>query len=149
VTPTGVRLKVVEDRLSAVAGYLARLRRLPAGSEAEFLADERTADAAESLLRRALESLLDVARHLLAKGLGEATLEYKEIARRAGERDLIADADLATAFVEMAGFRNRLTHFYREVTPGELHAIVRDRLGDVERIAAELRAAADRLTART
>lgn len=145
MTPTGVRLKVVEDRLAAVAGYLARLRRLPAGSEAEFLADERTADAAESLLRRALESLLDVARHLLAKGLGEATLEYKEIARKSGERGVVDDADLVATFVEMAGFRNRLTHFYREVTPGELYAVVRDHLGDVERIAGALRQAAGRL----
>lgn len=32
----------------------------------------------------------------------------------------------------MAGYRNRLTHFYAEITPGELHDILNNDLGDFE-----------------
>ena len=65
MTTGSVDLKVVDDRLQAVATYLAQLRELPASSRDEFLADHRNPNSAESLVRRALEALLDVARHLL------------------------------------------------------------------------------------
>jgi len=31
---------------------------------------------------------------------------------------------------KMAGYRNRLTHFYFEITPAELHEIIQNNLGD-------------------
>jgi uncharacterized protein YutE (UPF0331/DUF86 family) len=34
----------------------------------------------------------------------------------------------------LAGYRNRLVHFYQEVTPEELYQICKEELGDVERI---------------
>ena len=58
---------------------------------------------------------------------------------------MIGDAALAGRFVEMAGFRNRLTHFYREVTPEELYVLVVSQLDDVELVSAELRRSAARL----
>ena len=147
MTPSRIDLKVVDDRLQAVTDYLRQLHELPAASRDEFLADHRNPNSAESLLRRALEALLDVARHLLAKGHGRGALEYREVARLAGEHGLIADTTLAARFVEMAGFRNRLTHFYREVTPEELYGVVAHELGDVAAVAAELALAAARQAA--
>ncbi len=32
----------------------------------------------------------------------------------------------------MAGYRNRLTHFYAEINARELHKILKENLGDVE-----------------
>jgi uncharacterized protein YutE (UPF0331/DUF86 family) len=49
----------------------------------------------------------------------------------------------------MAGYRNRLTHHYDEVTPSELYAVITRHLDDVEAIAVELRTAAARLAARS
>lgn len=149
MTAAVVRLKLVRERLAAVAEYVAALRALPQATETAFLADRRNPDSAESLLRRALEALFDIARHLLAKGMGKGALEYKEVARLAVEHGLIADAGLGRRFQEMAGFRNRLTHFYDEVTPRELYGIVHRELGDLEAIADALRDAAGRLAATT
>jgi len=148
MTPSAVDLKVVEDRLQAVALYLRELRELPAGSRQEFLADRRNPNSAESLLRRALEALLDVARHLLARAYGRGTLEYREVARLAREHNLIADPILAARFEEMAGFRNRLTDFYREVMADELYAIVATELPDIDGVATELARAAAREAAK-
>jgi len=145
VTASAVRLKLVRERLAAVAKYVEALRALPRESEEVFLADRRNPDSAESLLRRALEALFDVARHLLAKGKGKGALEHKEVARLAVDHGLLADAELGRRFEEMAGFRNRLTHFYDEVTPRELYGIVCDELGDLEAVADALRHAASRL----
>ncbi len=81
--------------------------------------DPRNIAAAESYLRRALEALLDLGRHILAKGLGEGAVEYRQIAlalRRAG----VVDEAQGALLHDMAGYRNRLTHFYDEVTAAEL-----------------------------
>jgi uncharacterized protein YutE (UPF0331/DUF86 family) len=145
VTPSGVRLKLVRERLEAIADLVAALRRLPQASEEEFLADRRNPYSAESLVRRALEALFDVARHLLSKGQGKGALEYKEVARLAEEHGLVTDPSLAARFREMAGFRNRLVHFYHEVTPRELFGVVTRDLGDLEALAEALRGAAARL----
>ncbi|HEV7508642.1 MAG TPA: DUF86 domain-containing protein [Thermoanaerobaculia bacterium] len=146
MTTGRVNLKVVGDLLQGVEDCLTGLRSLPAGSQEEFTADFRNPAAAESFLRRAIQGLFDILRHLLAKGYGQGALEYKELARLAAEKDLIRDPALAEVLRKLGGFRNRLTHFYQEVTAGELYGILRGELGDVEGIAAELRAAAIRVS---
>lgn len=140
-----ISLKVVHDRLGAVESGLRDLRALPVASLEAFVEDFRNPAAAESLLRRTIEALLDTARHLLAKSFGEGTLEYKKVAQLAVEHGLIRDPEAGEKFVFIAGYRNRLTHFYGEVTPEELYGLLREGLGDLERIAAELRAAAGRI----
>ncbi len=137
-----VDLKVVGDRARAIRRMLDQLRALPSASPEQFVADFRSPAAAESLMRRAIESLLDIARHLLAKGHGVGALEYREIARVAAEKGLIVDPDLRDRFIRIAGFRNRLTHFYDEVTPEELRGILVRDLDDLERLTAELEEAA-------
>lgn len=47
-------------------------------------------------------------------------------------------ADRSAWILEMAGYRNRMVHFYDEVTPRELHEICTDRLPDVEVVLAEI-----------
>lgn len=145
MTPTGISLKIVNDRLEYLAGCVEELRALPVGSLEEFRADRRNPRAADSLLRHAIQALFDTARHLLAKGFGLSKLEYKEIAREVTARGLVRDPTLAGQLSKIAGYRNRLVHHYENVTPEELFEILRDDLGDLEAIARELRSAAQRL----
>jgi uncharacterized protein YutE (UPF0331/DUF86 family) len=145
MTPGRIDLEVVAERLDIAAACLRDLRALPTASLDDFLSDPRNPAAAESFLRRALEALLDVARHLLAKAFGDAAVEYRSVALRAAERGIILDPVVAARFPELAGYRNRLTHFYADVTPRELFQIVTTRLGDLESTANELRNAAGRL----
>ena len=116
MTPGKVDLKVVGDRLQIVTTCLTDLRGIPRGSIDEFISDRRNPLASDAALRRALEALFDVARHLLAKGKGLAGLEYREVADLAKEHGLIDDPELADRFHAMAGYRNRLTHHYEKVT---------------------------------
>jgi uncharacterized protein YutE (UPF0331/DUF86 family) len=146
VTQGRINLKVVDDLSQTIHACLGDLRRLPAGSFDEFTTDFQTPPAAESLLRRAIQALFDILRHLLAKGFGQGALEYRELARLAVEKGLVRDPRLGAILKELGGFRNRLTHFYQEVTSEELYGIVKDELGDVEQIAEELRQAAARMS---
>jgi hypothetical protein len=71
---------------------------------AEFTGDRRNPAAAESLIRRAIEALFDVTRHLLAKGFGLGALEYRQAAELAGQCRLIEDPGLRQRFVQITGF---------------------------------------------
>lgn len=149
MTPGQIDLKVVGDRLELVAQSLSDLRALPQSTLTEFSADRRNVLAADAALRRGLEALFDIARHLLAKGLGVGSLEYREVATRAAEHGLIANPRLAPKMLAMAGYRNRLTHYYDEATPEELFGVVTQSLADLEDLADELREAARRLARRS
>lgn len=142
MTPGAIDLKVVGDRLQIVVSCLTDLKGIPHGSIDEFISDRRNPLASDAALRRALEALFDVARHLLAKGLGLAGLEYREVANLAKEHGLIEDSELADRFHAMAGYRNRLTHHYDKVTEFELFEIITTRLDDISAIAESLRSAA-------
>ncbi len=148
MTPGPVDVKLVADRLAVVEGSVATILGIPHATLDEFLSDPRNRFATDALLRRALEALFDVARHLLAKAHGIAALEYRQVARRSSELAVIRDPDLGDRFVLMAGYRNRLTHHYDEITGEELFVILTQHVDDLRRIAEELRASAAALADR-
>ena len=128
-----LRAEVVADRVAWARRMLAGLRGLPLASYAEFTADARTPAAAESYLRRALEALLDLGRHVVARAFARAVTEYKEIADALLEAGVL-DEQQGRRLREMAGYRNRLVHFYGEVTQVELYEICSERSGDIEHV---------------
>lgn len=133
MTPGKLRADVLADRAGWIRDMVAELGELPLDSREAFEADPRNVAAAESYLRRALEALLDLGRHMLAKGFARATSEYKEIADGLTDVGVLSD-ERGRLLREMAGYRNRLVHFYDEVTPRELFEICRDRRGDLEAV---------------
>ncbi len=70
-----------------------------------FHADARNYAAAESYLRRALEGLLDLRSHILAKGYGKPVSEYKEIARSLVDPGVL-DESRGNLLCQMAGYRS-------------------------------------------
>lgn len=130
--------RVAADRLGWVDRMLVEIRALPLNSKSEFLQDSRNIWTAESCLRRALEALFDLGRHVAAKGFGEAVTEYKEIASALRRHNVISIDDVSL-MQKLAGYRNRLVHFYHDVSEDELFEICSSRLGDVERLAEVLR----------
>jgi len=136
--PGKISKRVVADRLAWIDRMLAEIRSLPLGSHSLFLKDSRNIWAAESCLRRSLEALFDLGRHIAAKGFGEAVTEYKEIASALSRRGIVS-AEEMKLMQKLAGHRNRLVHFYHDVSAEELYEICSSRLGDVEKIANALR----------
>jgi len=49
-----------------------------------------------------------------------------------GKRGIIDQKFAEDKLVEMAGYRNRLVHFYEEITPKELYQIITQDLNDLE-----------------
>jgi len=133
LSPGRVSSKVVTDRFSWIEEMIGGIRSLPLKSKEDFLSDRRNIWAAESRLRRALEALLDLGRHILAKGFGQGVSEYKEIATKLGENGVLLGEEVKLLRI-LAGYRNRLVHFYHEVTSEELYEICAYRLGDLEKM---------------
>ena len=84
MTPGRLSKRVVSDRLSWVERMVQEMQALPLKDQEAFFADRRNIWAAESCLRRGLEALFDLGRHILAKGFGLGISEYKEIASGLG-----------------------------------------------------------------
>lgn len=124
---------LVASRLSLILELVHQLDALAACSEAEFLADPRNAGAAESFLRKGLEAVFDVGRHLLAQpGHSDLAREYKTIAQGLGALGVVP-REFVSTLLPMAGYRNRLVHLYHEVAAAELYQLMVARRGDLRR----------------
>lgn len=120
---------LVKQRLALISRYLGELEELAGLPKADFL-NIRTAASAESFLRRSLEAVFDIGRHILAKNGGaNLALEYRGIAQGLADKGIIS-SKLKQQLVKMAGYRNRLVHLYYQISEEELYEIIRDNLRD-------------------
>jgi len=130
MTPSPVRLVLVAERTAWVRRLVDGIRHLPLESLETFLGDSRNVAAAESYLRRALEGLLDLGRHILAKGFGTAAAEYKDVGSKLAEHGVLSKEE-GLLLRRLAGYRNRLVHFYHEVSSAEFYRLCTEHLEDV------------------
>jgi uncharacterized protein YutE (UPF0331/DUF86 family) len=138
MSPGKISEKVVVERLAWIEEMVAGIRALPLADLDSFKQDPRNVAAAESYLRRSLEALLDIGRHLLAKAFDTTASEYKSIPRGLREAGILNDGE-ADLLRQMAGYRNRLVHFYDQITTEELYNICAREMDDVLHIAYRLR----------
>jgi uncharacterized protein YutE (UPF0331/DUF86 family) len=137
MSPSKIRLKTVTAKAELIREMLAAIQTLPLASEAEFAADPRMVAAGESFLRRSLEGLLDLGRHVLAKGFGKVVPDYAAVADELGAQGVLPPESAAKLRL-MARYRNRMVHFYDDVTPPELYGILTKERRDVEEILAAI-----------
>jgi uncharacterized protein YutE (UPF0331/DUF86 family) len=137
MTPGVIRPEIVAERAFWIRQMVDNLRTLPLENVEAFHAEKHFSAAAESYLRRALEALMDLGRHILAKAFGHPATEYKEVAKALSERGVLGP-ETAKLIPRMAGYRNRMVHFYHEIEPGELYEICHSQLHDIEKVLDEL-----------
>ena len=126
------KLALMREALSAMNDIGERL------SAEQFAGDPREFAVAEHHLRRALEAMFDIAGHIISRfpyAPGKRPKTIKEIARALGDKGVMDKEFALNRLVKMAGYRNRLVHFYDEITPQELYRIVTGDLGDIEQFA--------------
>lgn len=138
MTGSTLRQKVVVERTAWISEMLSGLRALPLKTFEEFIESTVNIAGAESYLRRALEALLDLGRHVLAKGFGKTVAEYKLISGEL-ERVGVLMPETARILRILAGYRNRMVHFYFEVSNQELYEICVNELSDIEVVLNEIR----------
>ncbi len=131
MTPADIDPKVLTQRAAWVLEMIGALRDLPLKNKGKFVQNRHNVAAAESYLRRSLEALFDIGRHILAKRFAMPATEYKEIARGLLDKKILNEKE-AELMRKMAGYRNRMVHFYHEITPEELHEICLGHLDEIK-----------------
>ena len=126
-----INQRVIIQRASWIKEMLESLRDLPIQNLEDFIQSRHNAAAAESYLRRALEALFDLGRHILAKRFAQPVTGYKEIALGLIKNNVLPkkEGDLMR---KVAGYRNRMVHYYQEITPEELQDICAHHLNELE-----------------
>jgi len=138
MSPNKISKRIVADRLDWLEKMVKEISNLPLKDYASFIADRRNVWAAESCLRRALEALMDLGRHVAAKGFGRGITEYKEIASALMDGGVL-DEEACLLFKTLAGYRNRMVHFYNEISDEELFEICACQLADIPETAVFIR----------
>lgn len=119
-------------RIDGIQRDVAKLRELGTMNFGEFN-QEPYHILAQFYLRQALEGVFHIGSHILARIPGGRTIEYKDIARKLGEFGIVDKAFAEGTLTQMAGYRNRLTHFYADITIEEIYKIIRENLTDIEK----------------
>ena len=138
MSPGKISKRVVADRLNWINKMIKEIESLPLSDYETFTEDKRNIWSAESCLRRSLEALMDLGRHILAKGFGRGISEYKEIGSVLEEVAILDNQD-SLRFKTLAGYRNRMVHFYHEVSDKELYEICSSQLSDITHVAGTIR----------
>ena len=124
-----LNLKLLEEKLNQIRSSANRLVKIKLMSKEEFLADPEHFAVAEHHLRRSLEALFDIGRHIAAKkGFGKPE-NYREILELLGQHKVISP-EFSKNILGMAGYRNRLVHGYAYVTPEEIYNLILEKLDD-------------------
>lgn len=119
----------VQSKLEIMNLCLDRLTKLQEASRDEFLADFRYVDAAKRNLQVAIEAMIDVANHVIARSGLRLPRNHAEAFGIIAQEGWISAAD-AARFALMARFRNRLVHLYEEVDDEEVYRILHEDLDD-------------------
>jgi uncharacterized protein YutE (UPF0331/DUF86 family) len=133
MSPGEIRSAIVTERVAWIRNMIQGIRSLPLSDFDTFVMDSRTPAAGESYLRRGLEALFDLGRHVLAKGFALAPSEYKEISDDLVEVGVLSK-ELGVLLRQMAGYRNRMVHFYHEISQKELYLLCTQHVSDIEKV---------------
>lgn len=129
--PIRIDKRVITERIETIQLTVVRLKKLRKVSAGKMMLPDNFA-IAEHNLRYALEATFDICSHILARIPGAEAVEYKKMALEMGRQGIVPMKYAEETLLKMAGYRNRLTHFYFEVTPREMHEIIKNNLNDFE-----------------
>ncbi len=124
-----IKKEVILPRLDGIQHDLEKLKKLAEKDFEEFKEEDNFA-LAQFYLRRALEGVFNIGAHIVSRKTGNRVVHYKDIAIKLGEMGIVDEDYAKDKLVKMAGYRNRLTHFYADITPEELYKILREKLED-------------------
>lgn len=128
-----LKMQSIIPRIDGITKDIKKLREIAALPHGEFADTQKDYfDVAKLRLREALEGVFNIGAHILSRIEGGRTTEYKEIAKKLGEFGIVEKDFARGALARMAGYRNRLTHFYADVPAAEIYKVIHENLGDFE-----------------
>jgi len=125
--------EILRSRVSSIEESLKSLERYKNRSFNEFHSNPDNFRIAFYDLHRALEATMDIGSHILSRIPGARATSYREISLLLGKNKIVPVSFAEKELLQMAGHRNRMVHFYSEITEKELYKIIQDNLQDFEK----------------
>jgi uncharacterized protein YutE (UPF0331/DUF86 family) len=122
--------EVLQTRVSYIEDSLRSLERFKGVAFQEFHANSDNFRIAFYDLHRSLEAVMDIGSHILSRIPGARPTSYKDIPRFLEKHKIISSDFANNQLTKMAGYRNRMVHFYGEITEQEIYNIIQEELED-------------------
>jgi len=128
---------VIRARIQFIEDTLKHLESLAAYSLDEFDSDFRNVEAAKHLLQVAIECMLDICTHIVARLRLGVPNDDRETLTLLRDKELLP-AEHVTTYQTMNSFRNRVVHLYLTADPGEVYRVLREDLDDFRMFIADV-----------
>ena len=128
-----VKPEVIRRRLEKLDEYLTYLKEVQKKEQEQFLNQTEIWASAERFLQMAIESINDIANHIIAEENYGTMEKYSDLPNLFFEKSLIDD-ELKQKWIQMIGFRNILVHGYTEIDRNEVYKIINQNLDDIKSI---------------
>lgn len=122
--------EVLQTRASYIEDSLKSLERFKGMTFEEFHSNPDHFRIVFYDLHRALEAVMDIGSHLLSRIPGARPTSYKDIPRLLEKNKIIPTDFAVNSLTKMAGYRNRMVHFYGEITEKEIYHIIQEEIED-------------------
>ncbi|MBC7340365.1 MAG: DUF86 domain-containing protein [Firmicutes bacterium] len=124
-----VDLDKVRQKLQYIRSQVRDLQWFLDMEEDRFSRNTYYVAAATRMLQIAIEAMLDLCAHIIAREGWGLPKSYREIVLVAAEHGLIP-AELRDRYVEMTRFRNCVVHLYDDVEGAEVLRFIKEHLSD-------------------
>ena len=125
------------QKISVIEDCVAKLEVLANQTDDAFLADFRNSSSAKYLLQIAIEAMIDVSNHIIAR----ERLGKPETHRQAFEKLAVAGflrQENITTYFLMSKFRNKVVHMYHEINDRMIFTILQTNIVDFKKFVAEI-----------
>lgn len=122
-------LEVIRRRIGYIERNLLLLEDIARRPWEQFSEDAVLVEASKYLLQTAIEAMIDIAGHIVARKRLPVPENSAALMRTLAEAHLIP-RDHAETYVKMVKFRNVLVHLYAEVSAREVYDILTNELDD-------------------
>jgi len=122
--------EVLQTRVSYIEDSLRSLERFKGVTFQKFHTNSDNFRIAFYDLHRSLEAVMDIGSHILSRIPGARPTSYKDIPRFLEKHKIISSDFANNQLTKMAGYRNRMVHFYGEITEQEIYNIIQEELED-------------------
>ncbi len=122
---------VVFAKVNNIQNALARVHEMTAKDPSKLLTDLNVQDIVVLNLQRAVQSLIDIAAHVVASQRLGIPQTQKDLFKLLQKSHLISE-ELSLAMQKMVGFRNIAVHDYGALDPHILQSIIENHLGEIE-----------------
>lgn len=122
-------IEKIKQRLQIIRDNVRELEEMRTLSLEDLSTNRRDLAAAEHFIRIAIEAMIDIGAHIVAKRALGVPTSNTEIMLLLGEKEFLNQENITT-YVRMIKYRNRLVHFYHEVTVAEVYDIIQNHIED-------------------